>query len=75
MAAFVADMQQVGVHGIGSAALSVFHFDFDTGIFGIFQQFFTGKQIPFTPRSDDLDVRHQGIGTQFETDLDRCLCR
>ena len=41
VSAFIADVKQIGIHGIGSATLFVFHFDFDPGIFGILEQFFS----------------------------------
>ena len=47
----------------------MFHVDRDAGFLGIRHQLFARQQIPFAPRRDDLDVRVQRIGAQFETHL------
>ena len=69
MTAFVADVQQVGIHRVRRAAVLVLHVDLNAGIFCILQQLLARQQVPFAPRCNDLHVRHQGISAQFETDL------
>ena len=69
MAAFEGDVQQVRIHRIGRAAFFVFHVDRYAGLLGISHQLLARQQIPFAPRRDDLDVRVQRIGAQFEAHL------
>ena len=69
MAAFVADMQQIGVHRVGRAALLVLHIDRDAVLFGIRHQLLAAQQVPLAPRRDDLDVRVQRVGAQFKAHL------
>lgn len=47
--AFVGDVQQVGVHGVGRTALLVLHLDGDAMLLGIGQQLLAGQQVPFAP--------------------------
>jgi hypothetical protein len=69
MAAFEADVQQVGVHRVGRAALLVLHFDRDAVRLCVGQQLLARQQVPLSPRRDDLHIRHQRIGTEFEAHL------
>ena len=69
MAAFVGNVQQVGVHGVGRTALLVLHVDRNAVLLGIGHQFFARQQIPFAPRRDDFDAGLECIGTQFEAHL------
>ena len=69
MTAFKADVQQIGIHGVGRAAVLVLHVDGDAVLFGVGQQLLATQQVPFTPRCDDLDAGLQRIGTQLETHL------
>jgi len=59
--AFVADVQEVGVHRVRRAAVLVLHVDFNASGFGVGHQLFTRVQIPFAPRGDDLHARHQRV--------------
>jgi hypothetical protein len=69
VAAFVGNVQQVGIHRIRRAALLVLHFDRDAVLLGVGHQLLTREQVPFAPRRDDLDVGHQRIGAEFEAHL------
>src|SRR5699024_828799 len=66
--AFVGDVQGIGVGRIRRAAIGLATY-FYAVLFGIGQQALARVEVPFTPRSDDLHVRHQGIGGQLETHL------
>ena len=68
-AAFVGNMQQIGIHRIRTAAGLVFHFHRNAVLLRIRQQFFATQQIPFAPRCDDLDIGIQRIRTEFEAHL------
>src|SRR5690606_10633277 len=68
-AAFIGNVQQVSVHGVGRFLTGFVEVDRDIALFGIGHQGFTGSQIPFTPRRNHFYTRLQGIGTQLETHL------
>src|SRR5699024_8727251 len=58
-AALVGDVQGIGVGRIRRAAIGLATY-FYAVLFGIGQQALARVEVPFTPRSDDLHVRHQG---------------
>lgn len=61
-------MQKIGVDGERRFALLVLG-DRDLVLLGKFEQVGAALERPVAPRRDDLDVRVQRIGRQFETDL------
>jgi hypothetical protein len=69
VAAFVGDVQQVGIHAIGRTALAVLHVDRNAMGLGVFQQLLARQQIPLAPGRDHLDAGFQGIGAEFEAYL------
>ena len=72
---FVADVQQIGVHGVRRAAFSFLEIHWNAVSVGVGQQFFTREQIPLSPRGDHFDVGHQGIGSKLKTHLVVALAR
>ena len=73
-AAFIRDVQRVGVGGIRRAAVGLLA-DIDAVFLGIGEQLLARVQIPFAPRGDHLDARHQRIGGQLEAHLVVALAR
>ena len=73
-AAFVGDVQQVGVHGVRRLfAALVVHGNLVPLAEG--HQRLSGVQVPLPPRRDHLDIRVQGVGTQLESHLVVALAR
>ena len=68
-AAFIGDVQQIRVHGVGRAAFLPFEVDRDAVLFGIAQQLLPREQVPFAPRRDDVHVGHQRVGSELEAHL------
>ena len=68
-AAFIADVQQVGVHGIGWGSFALGTVHRNAVLVGVAHEFFAGEQIPFTPGRNDLHIGHQGVSAQLETHL------
>ena len=67
--ALVADVQQVGVHGVGRWAFALGTVHRDPMLVGVAHELFTREQIPLSPRRNDLHIGHQGISTQLEAHL------
>ena len=65
-AAFEADVQQVAVHAV---RLGRGRGDRDAVFLRVFDEVHAAREIPLAPRRDDLDVRLERIGGQFEADL------
>ena len=61
-AAFVRDVQQVGVHGEGGLAFAFFVVNGNPVLVCIGQQLVPGEQIPLTPGRDDLYAWHERVG-------------
>ena len=75
-AAFVADVQQIGIHAVGrAAAFAFFEIDGDAVFISISQQLFAAEQIPFAPRCNHFDIGHQGVSAEFKTHLVIALAR
>src|SRR5690554_750927 len=68
-AAFIGDMQQVGIHGVRRLLLVLAEVHRNVALFAVGHQRFTGSQIPLAPGSDHLDARLECVGTQLETHL------
>ncbi|BBG29740.1 sugar kinases, ribokinase family [Zymobacter palmae] len=68
-AALIGDVQQVGIHRVRGFFLVLSVVYWDVVLFTVGHQFFTGVEIPFTPRRDDLDTRFERISAQLETHL------
>ena len=62
---FMGQMPNVSVHGIGLVIRS----NGDIMLLGIFDFGRTGIEVPFTPRSNQRDVRSQSLNGQLETNL------
>ena len=62
-------MQQVGVHGVRGFLFLGGEIHRDIALFAVRHQLLAGVQIPLPPRSDHLNARGQGVGTQLETHL------
>ena len=69
IAAFVRDVQQVGVHGVRGFLLLVGEIHRDITLFTVGHQLFAGVQIPLTPGGNHLNARGQRVGAQLETHL------
>src|SRR3990167_1967769 len=67
-AAFIGDMQQVGVHGVRRLLLAV-TLDRDFVLGGVVHQLLARQQVPLAPRGNDFHAGLEGVGTQFETHL------
>ena len=67
-AAFVGDMQEVGVHRVRRLLLAV-ALDRDAVLLGIVHQLLAGQQVPLAPGRDHLDAGLQRVGAQLEADL------
>src|SRR5690606_11951632 len=67
-AAFIGDVQQVGIHGIRRFLLAV-ALDRNLVLGSVIHQLLAGQQVPLAPRSDNLDARLERVGTQLETHL------
>ena len=73
-AAFVADMKQISVHGVG-ALFAAFHVHCDVVLFAVGHQLFTAVQVPVTPGRNHLDAGRKGIGAQLKANLIVALAR
>src|SRR3546814_9505416 len=67
-AAFVGDVQQVGVGGVGRLAVLAAR-DRDLVLLGILDEGRTRVQVPLAPGGDHLDVWLQRVIAQLEADL------
>ncbi|KWV89437.1 hypothetical protein PFLmoz3_00859 [Pseudomonas fluorescens] len=67
-AAFIGNVQQVGVHRVRRLLLAM-ALDRNSVLFSVIHQLFTGQQVPFTPRRNDFNAWLECVGTQFETYL------
>ncbi len=66
-AAFIRDVQQVGVHGVrGLLAVTL---NGDVVLFSVGQQLLAGHQVPLAPWRNHFYARLKRIGTQLETHL------
>ena len=55
-ASLVGDVQQIGVHRVGAAAVWIL-LHFDAVLLGVRKQVGPGTEIPFPPRGDDRKIR------------------
>src|SRR5690606_37201886 len=67
-AAFIGDVQQVGIHGARRFFLAV-ALDRDGVLFGVVHPLIAREQVLLTPGSDDLDAGLERVGAQLETHL------
>src|SRR5690606_7747872 len=67
-AAFIGDVQQVGVHGVRRLLLAV-ALDRDGVFLGVVHQLLAREQIPRAPGGEDFPARLERIGAQLETHL------
>ena len=68
-AAFIADVQQIGIHGVGRTTFSLLEVHGNAVFVGIGQELFTRQQVPLAPRSDHFDIWHQGVGAKLKANL------
>ena len=68
-ATLIRDVQEVGVHGEGGLTLAFLVVHRNAVLIGVGQQLVARQEIPFPPGRDDLDIRHQGVGTKLKPHL------
>ena len=68
-AAFVGDVQQVGIHRVGRLFLALGKVDRNVVLFAVSHELLAGVEVPLTPGRDHFDAWLERIGAQLEAYL------